>query len=380
MESKTRITVLIDWFVPGYKAGGPIQTIRNFVEAMADHFQLSVITKNVDHASTEPYPDIEPNTWIEWDSGAQLYYFSENHLSYRSLEKVIRDSQPDFIYINSLFSLPFTIWPLWMGRKQAMGKVVLAPRGMLMEGALKQKRLKKKVFITALKSSGVLQQVRWQATDPQEVQDIRQHFGQKSEIQLVSNLPRQQQADWQSLEKVSGEMRLVFHSRLSPKKNIHALIGWLKEIEGKVWLDIYGPEEDLDYKAKCEGLIAALPERKKVVLKGPLPPDELQARLADYHFSALPTLGENFGHSIFEGLLAGKPVIISDKTPWRDLEEKEIGWDCELEKEVQFKEALNHALRMDQEIYDKWSRAAWEFARNYKSQPELKERMQVLFQ
>ena len=34
----------------------------------------------------------------------------------------------------------------------------------------------------------------------------------------------------------------------------------------------------------------------------------------------LPSKGENFGHIIMESLAASTPVIISDLTPWKDLE------------------------------------------------------------
>ena len=379
MNAKTRITVLIDWFTPGYRAGGPIQTIRNFVEAMAESFQISVITKNVDHSSKTPYPDVASDQWITWDSGTRLYYFSDTGLSYQALQRVIRDSQPDYIYVNSLFSLPFTIWPLWMNRHEKISKMVLAPRGMLMEGALGQKSLKKAVFLKILKSSRILKDIRWQATNQLEVERIQKYFGTEAEIHLVSNLPRQQQAPWKSIKKIKGEAKLVFHSRLASIKNIHSFLIWLREIKGKVCMDLYGPQEDEAYKAKCEELIATLPDDKQVCIKGPLSPDELQVQVAKYHFSVLPTLGENFGHSIFEGLLAGKPVIISDKTPWRDLKVKKIGWDCTLDDEQQFIQALDQALAMDQETYDTWSRAAWEFARQYKLQPVLQEKTAALF-
>ena len=29
-----------------------------------------------------------------------------------------------------------------------------------------------------------------------------------------------------------------------------------------------------------------------------------------------PTLGENFGHVIYESLMCGTPVLVSDNTPW----------------------------------------------------------------
>ena len=34
-----RILVMIDWFEPAYKAGGPIRTVSNMVKLLQDHFR-----------------------------------------------------------------------------------------------------------------------------------------------------------------------------------------------------------------------------------------------------------------------------------------------------------------------------------------------------
>ena len=57
----------------------------------------------------------------------------------------------------------------------------------------------------------------------------------------------------------------------------------------------------------------------------------LWKNLFEYHFFILPTLGENFGHVFIEALAAGCPLIISNRTPWLELEKKGIGWDIPLE-------------------------------------------------
>ena len=45
----------------------------------------------------------------------------------------------------------------------------------------------------------------------------------------------------------------------------------------------------------------------------------------------LPTLGENFGHVIVEAWTAGCPVLVSDRTPWRQLASHGVGWDVALD-------------------------------------------------
>jgi hypothetical protein len=46
--------------------------------------------------------------------------------------------------------------------------------------------------------------------------------------------------------------------------------------------------------------------------------------LAEYDLFLFPTLGENYGHVISEALASGCPVVISDQTPWRNLEAEGI--------------------------------------------------------
>ena len=61
--------------------------------------------------------------------------------------------------------------------------------------------------------------------------------------------------------------------------------------------------------------------------------EKLHALLHEYDVMLLPTLGENFGHAIIEALDAGLPVVISDRTPWRNLEQAGVGADLPLEDE-----------------------------------------------
>jgi glycosyltransferase involved in cell wall biosynthesis len=49
---------------------------------------------------------------------------------------------------------------------------------------------------------------------------------------------------------------------------------------------------------------------------------------------ALPSRGENFGHIVPEAWAAGCPVLVSDRTPWRNLAQQGVGWDLPLEPQV----------------------------------------------
>ena len=82
--------------------------------------------------------------------------------------------QADVIYLNSLFSVFFTIYPLLI-RKRFMPsrKTVLAPRGMLGKGALHIKPLKKKLFLLASRVTGIYKNITWHASTDLEKQEVR---------------------------------------------------------------------------------------------------------------------------------------------------------------------------------------------------------------
>ncbi len=93
----------------------------------------------------------------------------------------------------------------------------------------------------------------------------------------------------------------------------------------------------------------------------------------------LPTLGENFGHVILEALCAGCPVLISDQTPWRGLEEKGVGWDLSLSKPEMFREVLQRCVDMNDEEYMKWSERAREYGVNVSRDDNVVKQNRQLF-
>ena len=48
-----------------------------------------------------------------------------------------------------------------------------------------------------------------------------------------------------------------------------------------------------------------------------------------------------------EALSAGVPILVSDQTPWRRLQEQKLGWDISLEKPEEFVRAVEDAAAFD---------------------------------
>lgn len=380
MSTKKKLLILTDWYLPGFKAGGPIQSCRNLAEALGNDYDVFIYTGDRDLGDEQPYADIETNRWISVGK-ASVYYASPDNQSASNLESLLETIRPDILLLNSLFSPRFTLLPLWLLYKNRVSaRVVLCPRGMLQAGALKYKALKKKLFLNLFKFSGLPQRIRFLATDPQELNDIRHHFPAAS-VTLAENFPNISSFTPRSISKQAGGLKLVYLARISPIKNLIFVLELLNRfpVSGTIKFTIAGKVEDESYWKRCTSLIQTLPPNITVEIAGAVEHEKLLDWLQDHHLFILPTFGENFGHGIFEAFLAGKPVIISDKTPWRALQSKGLGWDIPLDRPEAFIEAIREMLAMDQAAYDRLSARCHEFAIEYRNNNETRRKYLELF-
>lgn len=136
---------------------------------------------------------------------------------------------------------------------------------------------------------------------------------------------------------------------------------------------IYGPIEDVDYWEKCKLEIKEFPNNINVVYKGVISNSEIEKAFLNSHNFLSLTLGENFGHSISESIFNSKPVIISDKTPLLNLEEKGIGFDLSLDNNQNIISKLQFFVDMDNEEYNKTINNVINFCENELNQDKIVE-------
>lgn len=190
-------------------------------------------------------------------------------------------------------------------------------------------------FIVIAKFLGLYKNIVWHASTEQEAQDIKSVFSAiDKEILIALNLPSIVISDTladnnQPLndEKVS---RIIFLSRISPKKNLDYALRTFLKVTKPIIFDIYGPIEDDSYWKECQLIINKMPKNVIVSYCGALVPKDIPKTFASYNLFFFPTHGENYGHVIAESLSVGTPVLLSDQTPWRDLEADGLGWDIPL--------------------------------------------------
>jgi len=391
-EQKRKLDILVfaDYYLPGDKAGGPIWTLSHLVEHLGDEFRFRIITRDRDLGCGKPYPLDDPAKWHSVGK-AEVRYLSPDQRSLRQIGKLLNEFPHDILYLTTLFSPCFAIKPMLFHKLGVTRNktVIIAPMGQLSRGALKIKACKKRGYLAIARFFRLYKDVVWQASSRYESDDIRRVFGGRDrggsaqpQISIAPNTssvsPPGEDANL-VISKKPHHLRLVFLSRISPMKNLHAALKMLQGLSGTINFDLYGPIEDRKYWNGCQRLIQSLPANIKVEYRGGVSHDDVEDLLDRYHLFFLPTLGENFAHVILEALSAGCPVLISDRTPWRNLAEKGAGWDLPLEEEERFRIVLQHCVDMDNEAMTKLSRCARKYARDYFSKDDSLELNRRLF-
>ncbi|MEJ7587819.1 MAG: glycosyltransferase [Ferruginibacter sp.] len=325
MPARKKILVLIEWFAPGYKAGGPIQSCINLCIALRDNHDIYVFTTDTDHGEITPYPGVNVNGWFSDERyGVQVYYARKKTLGMKQVLEAVRSVKADFIYLNLLFSPYFVLFPLWLkftGRIKE--QVILCPRGTLYDSAVSLKWFKKKPLLQLMKWMGISHRITFHATNKREENAITRFFP-ASKIIIADNLPDLMQPGFISCPKNPGYLKCIFIARIVPIKNLLYLLKLLRSVEHSVALTIVGPVEHESYWGDCKKAITELAKRIEIKYEGPVQKDKLAALLQQHHLFILPTTGENFGHAIFEALLSGRPVLMIK--PWLDIQEKGAGW------------------------------------------------------
>lgn len=364
--NKKKILVFIDWYLPGFRAGGPIRSCANLVFHLSNEFDFFIVTRDSDYMHDEPYASININTWNKMPDGSSVFYISKDNLKSSAIKKIIKEINADSIYLNSVYSFHFTVIPLWfIDRKK--NKVIVSVRGMLAPSALAIKSFKKKLFLFLSKAIGLFGNVIFQATSENEKEQIETIFP-KSQIKIAPNLPRKMSLENRNkISKSPVEVRLLNVARLAPEKNLLFAMEVLKSVKGRVVFDFWGPIYDNRYWEQCKNEIACLPSNITASYKGIADGNQIFRIMENYHFLFLPSRGENFGHIILEAMSTGLPVIISDKTPWRNLEDKKSGWDISLDNTHRFSETIERCCSMSQDEYTILSDRAKDFASQFMS-------------
>ena len=380
LDRKEKVLICIDWFEPGFKAGGPIRSVSNIVAALRNEFDFYILTSAYDLGSQEPLDNIIMDEWHDKD-GVYIKYLTRTNLKPSTIRNNILEIAPDILYLNSLYSRLFTLVPLNTIRGRRI-KTILAPRGMLGENSLKIKSKKKRVFLTLSRLTRFYNRTIWHASTDVEKADIKKIFGKKAKVVVAQNIPLAQKLSLEEIldKKNTGIKRFVYISRIVPIKNLHLAVAAIKELncDKPVEFNIYGNMEDQEYFDSFKDQITDT-NTISIKYKGTINPIDIPETYANSDFLVLPTAHENYGHAIVEAWANGCPVIISKNTPWKNLKISELGWDVNIEDTANLTKAMQEAVAMDFTTYIQMVRSCYTFFKEKIGTQELIEENKKLF-
>jgi glycosyltransferase involved in cell wall biosynthesis len=381
-KASLRVLAFADYYLPGFRAGGPIRALANLVDALRGDVEFRIVTRAHDLGGPR-YENIDDAGWT-YVRGARVLYLNNLQSIVTRVSKLLQQEQVDIIYLNSFFS-PFSrAAMLTLLRPGEHGfPIIIAPRGEFSREALRLKRLRKRAYLWLMKALLTRATIFWQASSLHEAEDIRGVFGKAGRrhpivvTEEIATLPSEVPIARQ--KKTRGKLRIAFLSRISPMKNLDGALGILSDLTGDVTFNIYGPVEDERYWEECSRRMRDLPENIEVAVHGSVQHDEVSKLLAANDLFFLPSWGENYGHVIVEALSAGCPVLISQNTRWRGLKEKGVGWDINLSGREEFRRALRSMVEMGEAEHQAMRDRARAYANMLVHDPTVVERNREMF-
>lgn len=254
--------------------------------------------------------------------GVKVVFFNTRITAWFSMmhafDTFLKLEQPDLIHINGIWS-PQN-WGFQKASQMLGIEVVLSPHGMLEPWILADNPWKKKLGLFLYQRKAIQRAAHIHATAQMEADNIKA-LGFSNPITIIPN-----GIDLSEVKKIKthyGTKKIVFLSRIHPKKGIELLLEAWRNLDTSGWtLEIAGNGED----SYIASLKQSAMDLVNVSFVGPQYGEAKWDFLRSADVMVLPTYSENFGIAAAEALAVGVPVITTIGTPWEDLESFECGW------------------------------------------------------
>jgi glycosyltransferase involved in cell wall biosynthesis len=382
LNKPTTILIFTDWYVPGYRAGGPIQSVYNLAKLLSKNFDVKIVTRVTDYASKKPYAGISANIWTTIGTQHEVLYLDSENLNAKAIKNLCKEHKANVILINGLFSFYFSILPLFYANFYGAVKTFVAVRGMLHQSALKVKPLKKQLFLAFARGFGLYKSTTLLSTSAFENEEILRTLG-KVKIVSAPNIPLLPDKKFNFLKKAfksdEGNLRLLFLGRISPEKNPIMVLKALKNSKGKIHISFAGAGIDEAYQQVFDNELKSMPKNIEISCLNELPHTEILNLFDHTDVMILPSHGENFGHAIFESLAYATPVIISNNTPWKQMQDSMAGIEVHANSVEEISNAIAFFNTMELPTYRLWQEGAFNKALDYIDKNEFEELYKRIF-
>ena len=356
-----RICLVSSSFYPATFYGGPISATWDLSKKLASKgVEIYVSTTNANGSNKL---DVERNIFLKKQDNIFVKYYNEqiiNKLSFTFIFGIWNDiKKSDVVYIRYLFHYT-VLFSLIFGVFQNK-KLIICPRGSFSNFTLLNKLSFIKSLWIRLFISPFSNKIIWQASSYLEEKDIKRNFPE-AKIEIIND-----GVDFNSFQhsvSISKELLLykfakqkfetvsnLFFSmgRLHKIKRfdvlIDAFLKFLKKNKDAKLLIAGGDDGDKEY---LEQKISNLRIYNSVFLIGEIGFLDKKLLLNNCDYFTLASEFESFGIVVAEALACGKPIVLSNKTPWKDLEINNCGILADNDKESFF----NAFVKIVHEKYD----------------------------
>ncbi|MEE2931267.1 MAG: glycosyltransferase [Bacteroidota bacterium] len=334
-----RICLVSSSFYPAKVYGGPVFSTWGLSKKLSEHgHEIFVSTTNANglerliNVSTKEHKEIYKNIWVRYYKEEILNFFSASLLF--NIWRDIKNS--DIIYVQYLFhyTVVVALFFAWFFKKQ----IIICPRGSFSHYTLTYNKsfLKQMWLFFIIRPFHKF--IKWHASSELEKNDIISYFPQskiiivqdgidikkfknKSQLRRVDLIKYFTNRDFDEVEEVICSI-----GRLHKIKCFHILIDafsvYLKE-NTRSKLIIAGSDDG--QKKTLENQILTLELSDSVFLIGEVNEIDKQLMLYNSDFFALASEFESFGIVVAESLACGLPVLVSNKTPWKEIERYNCG-------------------------------------------------------
>lgn len=326
--------------------------VGSYMQLLAAPLGLLVELHVVTHRSDNPLPL----------DNAQVHLVSTWHHPQRLRREwlqLLDEVRPDVVHMNTCWVPSCAMVQRWA---QARGyRVVLTPHGMLEPWIMDRHRWTRKLpALWLYQREAVRCADLLHATAESERENLLA-LGWNNRISVVANgvdveAIRMKQS-WHRTGKI------LFLSRVHPKKGVEFLISALAEIGGErreergernVQLLVAG-EGEPSYIEELKTLAERLGVSDRVRFLGGVYGEEKWRLYREADLFVLPTHSENFGIVIAEALASGTPVVTTKGTPWQELASRHCGWWTEIGTQPTT-EALTDFLRLSDDELEQMGR------------------------
>lgn len=341
-----RVLVVAHAFPPAYR-GGSIRTLEHLTSRLGREIEFFVITRTHDYGETTPL-DVEVATWVE-RSGAQVWYERPWRRTPWKIASLARAVEADVLYVNSIFA-PGCVAACVARRLRLLdAPMLVAPEGELNAASLAHHPRRKRWYLRVARLLALHKSAQWRASTDDEAITIRARVNTSAGVAVAACPPPLLESPPvpSQPEDPARPARLVYLSIISARK-APTRAGRFVLATADATLDVFGPSRDDRELAALTELVAG-DASGRVRYHGPLDHGDVASTLSSYDALIFPTAGESFGYVVGEALLAGCPVLVSDRTPWQDLDSCGAGSVIDLDDDDAWQAALAALTAMSPE-------------------------------